>query len=161
MDMDTEIVRKGSIDATATTQKLRNVLSRRQHCPIPNGMMKATSIPLRAGQATLHHFYTVHASGPNMAPHYEPRVGLAVRYMSANVRKQQQQQQSPVKEMITFISGRADLVPDTGFDDEWEPILPERPTPQEIDRGKAVHAIAMQRETTNYFSQSEKCEIQD
>ncbi len=102
MVIDTEIVGKGSIDTTATKQKLRNVLSRRQHCEIPNGT-RATSIPLRAGQATLHHFYTVHASGPNMAPNRrEPRVGLAVRYISANVRKQHSQ----VKEMITFISGR-------------------------------------------------------
>lgn len=133
---------------TATKQKLRNVLSRGQYCDIPNGIV-GTSIPLRAGQATLHHFYTIHASGPNVSSNAQPRVGLAIRYISANVRKQN----FKVKEMITYISGRTDIVHDC-FNEEWEPILPERPTQQDIEHGKAVHAIAMERETTNYFTRS-------
>lgn len=133
--------------------KLRNVLSRGQRCDIPNGVT-GMSIPLRAGQATLHHFYTIHCSGPNLSHNdhnlHQPRVGLAIRYISAKVRKQRY----IVKEMITYISGRTDIIHDDCFDEEWEPILPEKPTKQDIDRGKEVHAIAMERETTNYFTQS-------
>ena len=146
---------------SSSKPKLRNVLSRDQRCDVPNGMV-GTSIPLRAGQATLHHFYTMHSSGPNLSSsssppnndqqnlHHQPRVGLAIRYMSANVRKRSCYK---VKEMITYISGRStDIMHNDGFDEEWEPILPEQPTPQDIDRGKAVHAIAMERERTNYFT---------
>ena len=134
--------------------KLRNVLSRGQQCSIPHGCT-VTSIPLRAGQATLHHSYTVHASGPNITmsssqpPPSPPRVGLAVRYISAKVRKHH----FLVKEMITHISGRTDVIHIDCFEDAWEPILPKQPTQQDVDRGKAVHTIAMERETINYFEQ--------
>ena len=136
-----------------TKQKLRNVLSQGQQCSIPSGI-EGTSIPLRAGQATLHHFYTIHTSGPNVSSnshHHQPRVGLAVRYITANVRKRN----FKVKEMITYISGRTDIIHNDCFENEWEPILPERPTQQDVDRGKEVHAIAMERETTNYFARRE------
>jgi ectoine hydroxylase-related dioxygenase (phytanoyl-CoA dioxygenase family) len=132
---------------------LRNALSRNQRCAVPNGMT-GTSIPLRAGQATLHHFYTVHSSGPNLstdASSSVPRIGLAIRYISATVRKRHY----IVKETITHISGCTDLLHDDCFE-SWEPILPTHPTQHDIDIGKASHAIAMERETTNYFAQPNK-----
>jgi ectoine hydroxylase-related dioxygenase (phytanoyl-CoA dioxygenase family) len=133
-------------------KNLRNILSRSQRCAIPNlspetddSSTSATSIPLRAGQATLHHFYTVHSSGQNLSSD-EPRIGLAVRYMTAAVRRRH----CHVKEMITWISGCTDIVHDDCFD--WEPILPEFPTSDDIERGKLAHAVAMEREMANYFS---------
>jgi chlorinating enzyme len=128
--------------------KLQNILSRGQRCTIPNcNETPAISIPLRGGQATIHHFYTIHGSGQNIHSQ-QPRVGLAIRYMTANVRKRQQHYK--VKEMITWISGCTDIIHNDCF--EWEPILPNSPTIDDITRGKAAHAVAMERETTNYFS---------
>jgi ectoine hydroxylase-related dioxygenase (phytanoyl-CoA dioxygenase family) len=142
-----------------TKEKLRNALSRGQRCTIPNNNRtnnnnnekNGTSIPLRAGQATIHHFYTVHSSGQN-AYSNQPRIGLAIRYMTANVRKRQHQHNNnnTVKEMITWISGNTNIIHDDCF--EWEPILPECPSTDDIQRGKVAHAIAMEREKINYFS---------
>ena len=103
---------------------------------------KPVSIALRGGQATVHNFYTVHASGPNRSL-TTPRVGLALRYMAATVR-----QTGAVRESVTLVSG---CVPhDVGFD--LEPILPSpHPTTSDIARGLRAHAQAMQREAQNYF----------
>jgi non-heme Fe2+,alpha-ketoglutarate-dependent halogenase len=123
-------------------RKLRNVLSRRQRCALPTH--EGTSIPLRAGQATLHHFYCVHASGPNHSP--SPRIGLAIRYMTAVVRRSH----FTVPESITWISGNLDVIHKDCF--LLEPILPDFPTPEQVQRGKVAHREAMERERTNYFS---------
>jgi ectoine hydroxylase-related dioxygenase (phytanoyl-CoA dioxygenase family) len=75
----------------------------------------AISISLQGGQATLHSFDCVHASGPNQSS--QPRVGLALRYMTANVI-----QTNPVREMATWISGIESE--EAHFD--LEPQLPAR-----------------------------------
>jgi ectoine hydroxylase-related dioxygenase (phytanoyl-CoA dioxygenase family) len=155
-DIDGEDNKNG--DKTGKQQKLRNVLSRGQRCTVPTLVTQnsvgesssdptttpGTSIPLQAGQATLHHFYTVHASGQNL--HNEPRIGLAIRYMTAAVRRHHYK----VLETITWISGCTDIIHHDCF--AWEPILPEFPTIDELNCGKVAHSLAMKREMTNYFS---------
>jgi Phytanoyl-CoA dioxygenase (PhyH) len=132
-------------NVTDHEKKMRNVLSRHQRCTLPKEDAERTAIPLRAGQATLHHFYTVHASGPN-GSNGAPRIGLAIRYMTATVRRCHVK----VPELITWISGSRDIVHHDCF--AWEPILPEHPTAGDVERGKEAHREAMEREKTNYFS---------
>jgi ectoine hydroxylase-related dioxygenase (phytanoyl-CoA dioxygenase family) len=103
----------------------------------------STSLPLRGGQASLHSFLTVHQSGPNRSR--KPRVGLAIRYMSASVK----QSKSTAREMVTLVSGE---VKHNGFD--LEPVLALRPTEKDIEIGKQAHAEAMRREAANYFDDS-------
>jgi len=97
--------------------------------------------PLRAGQASLHSFRTVHWSPPNRTPHR--RVGLAIRYVSATVTRDASRLKA--REMVTLVSGEYD--PAAGAFD-LEP-------PPQTDGGeeeRRVHAEAMQRERLNYFS---------
>ncbi|KAL3797352.1 hypothetical protein HJC23_010478 [Cyclotella cryptica] len=103
---------------------------------------KPIPIELTAGQATLHSFDCVHASAPNRSDN--PRVGLALRYMTANVI-----QTKPVREMVTLICGDRDsrTLP---FD--FEPRLPDCPSLNDIRRGREVHADALRKESSNYFN---------
>lgn len=123
-------------DATDTT----NMLSRGQNLAEPLNEQERVTVPLRGGQATLHSFYTVHASGPNQST--QPRVGLALRYIAANVI-----QTGKTRESVTLVSGS---LQHDGFD--LEPILPlENPTQDDILIGKKAHQEAMKREAANYF----------
>lgn len=42
-------------------------------------------LELKPGELSLHHAHTLHRSGPNTSP--EPRIGIAVRYVAASLRK--------------------------------------------------------------------------
>jgi non-heme Fe2+,alpha-ketoglutarate-dependent halogenase len=143
---------KNNLAASASTAadqtKTHNLLSRGQY--IPNLQETAAmAIPLVGGQATLHHFHTIHQSGPNQSATTR-RIGFAIRYMTARVR-----QTGRIRETITWISGSRGG-DDCGFD--WEPVLPavssESSTTKEERRGREAHADAMQRETANYFQGS-------
>jgi ectoine hydroxylase-related dioxygenase (phytanoyl-CoA dioxygenase family) len=104
------------------------------------------SIPLRGGQATLHSFDCVHFSGPNTST--RPRVGLALRYMTADV----VQSKTHAKEMVTWISGRSTDI--HLFD--LEPRLPAADaTAQDIARGREAREEAMRREEANYFAETD------
>jgi non-haem Fe2+, alpha-ketoglutarate-dependent halogenase len=123
-------------------------------CPNP------VAIPLRAGQMTLHSFYTVHTSGPNRSIH-GPRVGLALRYMdaasviqtktrskemvmwisSSSQSETQQKQQRQQQKQFTFTNHCFDL----------EPRLPTNPTEDDIQRMRHIRAESIQREEANYF----------
>lgn len=98
------------------------------------------TIPLRAGQATFHSFDCVHESGPNNSSN--PRVGLALRYMTASV-----VQTKPIQEMATWISGKKE-----GPCFEMEPQLPVKCTKKDIQRGREAQQEAMRREEANYFA---------
>lgn len=102
------------------------------------------SIPLRAGQATLHSFDCVHASGPNRSPF--PRVGLALRYMTYNVK-----QTKPTREMATWICGTAVQNQELGRYFDIEPRLPLHPNEKDFERGRQAQREAMEREELNYF----------
>ena len=141
-----------------------NMLSRRQRV-IYN--VKETdewvTIPLRAGEATVHHFLTIHKSGHNHHP-TQARVGLALRYIAFNV-----QQIGSVRESVTWIEH------DHHGDDknkeqkkellarhfDVEPKLPDHPTDADIQRGRQAHFEAMQRESANYFYDSLKVKTYD
>lgn len=100
------------------------------------------SVPLRGGQATLHSFECVHASGANASP--EARVGLALRYMTADV-----EQTKPNREMATWICGGSPAGT-SGFD--REPRLSPHPTEEEVERGRRAQREAIEREDSNYFA---------
>ena len=101
---------------------------------------KMETISLRSGQATFHSFTTVHVSGPNRSDH--PRVGLALRYITARVC-----QSKPTKELVTLVSS---TVPIHHFDLETE--IPLNPTQEDIEKGREQQKDAIRREETNYFS---------
>lgn len=149
----------GQIDHAEDTNDTTNMLSRGQY--IRNEDADAiylddcehVLVPLRGGEATLHNFYTVHESGPNLSPSKKPRIGLAIRYMAATVR-----QTGPTRECVTLISGSTQH--DGCFD--LEPNLPlDHPTDEDVARGLKAHVDAMQRETANYFQGSQKKHDQD
>lgn len=113
------------------------------------------AIPLRAGEATCHSFYTIHKSGHNRNTQ-QPRVGLALRYMAANVR-----QMGPARELITWFDNefqdpleneKAKHEIEQHFD--LEPRLPANPTQKELTIGRQAHEESMRRENSNYFQDS-------
>jgi hypothetical protein len=109
---------------------------------LPN--TSAISISLQGGQATLHSFDCVHASGPTQSS--QPRVGLALRYMTANVI-----QTNSVREMAAWISGTESE--EAHFD--LEPQLPaSNCKPENIERGRMAQKEAMRREEANYFAKT-------
>ena len=117
------------------------------------------SISLRAGEATLHHFHTIHQSGPNQHP-TKPRVGLALRYMVAGVR-----QTGPVRESVTWIDNPTDSNNNMKRKEveEWFDLEPQLPLlidgdstslQESIEAGRIAHEEAMKREANNYFHDS-------
>lgn len=148
-------VEDGTLDGDSPDDKGRyvrrknnNLLSRRQYLPnVPQDAPVA--VPLVGGQATMHHFHTIHQSGPNHSGNR--RTGLAIRYMTARV-----QQMGRVRESVTWVSGiRGTADSCEGYFD-WEPILPseQNVTAEDIERGRRAHTDAMQREAVNYFESS-------
>ena len=105
-----------------------------------------TSVELKGGQATLHSFDCVHASSPNRSNH--PRVGLALRYMASTVR-----QTKPVREMATWICGERS---ERYFD--LEPMLPEDPAMEDVERGREVQKDGLAREECNYFDRGREAQ---
>ena len=61
-----------------------NLLSRGQTIDHPLDPARAVTMPLRAGQISLHHTHLVHASEANRTP--ERRVGIGVSYIPAHCR---------------------------------------------------------------------------
>jgi len=62
-----------------------NLLTRGQSIPEEMMTPETADLVLRPGEMSLHHIMLVHGSGPNQTD--LPRVGFAIRYMSARVRK--------------------------------------------------------------------------
>lgn len=106
---------------------------------------------LQAGQASLHHFYLLHKSGPNNSAH--PRIGLALRYIAASVT-----QTGKVREAVMLVSG---TVEHDNFD--LEPTLPlvSTATEADVERGKAAHRDSMRRESANYFDTADTVKAYD
>ena len=121
-----------------------NMLSRGQKIILPHNINinnRAIPMVLRIGEASMHHFHTVHFSGPNRST--TPRVGLALRYIAASVK-----QTGKTMESVTVVRGKEEH---NGF--IIEPVLPlnRHPTPSEFQLGVSTHQDAMKRETSNYF----------
>lgn len=107
--------------------------------PRSSGESRATVVvPLRPGEATLHAFRLVHASGPNRSPSSR-RVGLAIRYVTARVR-----QTGRLREGAMLVSGRDG----GGFD--------LRPVPSAAwdPEGLALHRQEMATMQVNYGDQA-------
>ncbi len=62
-----------------------SALTRGQEIAIDVNEGEAVPVVLKSGQISLHHCLLAHASGPNRTD--RPRIGLAVRYMSAHMRQ--------------------------------------------------------------------------
>jgi len=93
--------------------------------------------PLQPGQASLHHWQCVHASGPNTTD--TERIGLAVRYIRPDVTSRRR---GGVKERVTLVAGEY-------HGDEWEL---EEPLEEEYgDKEWARHREGAEREKANYF----------
>ena len=130
----------------AVGQDPLNMLSLGQQVDVDPAAVPAEVVAVRqGGEASLHHFHLVHSSAPNCGTNR--RVGLALRYISANVR-----QTGPARELVTLVMGAKTEATMAGFD--LEPVLPtERPpTEATLETGWAAHALAINREKKNYFA---------
>eukprot|EP00624_Nannochloropsis_granulata_P001309 evm.model.NODE_16390_length_5034_cov_20.993048.1 len=98
----------------------------------------AVSVELQAGEATIHAFRCVHASGPNTTS--SPRVGLAIRYMKPSV----QQTTGQRREGAVLVSGK----------DEWG-HFDLLPVPRESwgEEGLMLHRKEMEAMQLNYMEQ--------
>jgi ectoine hydroxylase-related dioxygenase (phytanoyl-CoA dioxygenase family) len=62
-----------------------NMLSRGQAITTPIDPKQARTLLLDAGEMSIHHVRLAHGSAPNRSPHR--RIGVAIRYVAAHVRK--------------------------------------------------------------------------
>jgi len=110
---------------------------------------KPVSLPLRAGQASLHSFDTVHSSSPNESDCV--RIGLALRFMSCEV---QQTKQNAQREMVTRIAGcsRTDSNMTVHASFDFEPRIPASPTDEDFAKMRQIQKEALRREEMNYFA---------
>ena len=123
----------GELLPQVETYAEKNVLSRGQEIAVDVDMGRAVMMQLAAGEFSLHHVGIVHGSGPNTSD--EPRIGLAVRYISPDV-----VQRGRERDMVTLARG-ADVY---GHFDIVEP--PER----DYEFGEsAVHAESLARKRRN------------
>lgn len=112
------------------------------HLPPRGTASSPVIVPLRPGQATLHAFRLVHASGPNRCARGRRRVGLAIRFMTAGVR-----QTGQLREGAMLVSGR-----DVGGHFDLRPV-PKEPWDAE---GVALHRQEMATMSVNYMEQERK-----
>lgn len=101
---------------------------------------------LKAGEASLHYFHTVHWSTPNTTDY--PRVGLAIRYIRADIQRccEEENDVHLTRESVTLISGNYDPSIAGAFDLESEP---------KVSAGVnelRVHADSLARQRMNYFA---------
>uniref|UniRef100_A0A7M5VDV9 Phytanoyl-CoA dioxygenase n=1 Tax=Clytia hemisphaerica TaxID=252671 RepID=A0A7M5VDV9_9CNID len=122
-------------------QQEHNMLSLGQEIADQNFIEKRLSTQVYAelvpGQMSLHHSYMVHASGPNETE--TPRIGLAIRYLAAEVRKEPR---FPSMERVTLISG---IKQHDFFEYEHAPVE------DFSDDAFQEHKLSIEREKENYF----------
>lgn len=119
-----------------------NLLSRGQEIAVAVDESKGVFVPLRAGEASLHHVKLVHGSEPNRTS--DRRIGLAIRYIPPHVR------QLKVRDSAMLVRGS-----DTrGYYDL-------EPEPQEdLDTAAlAAHRDAMNRQVAALYSGTDKREF--
>lgn len=81
------------------TGDTRNLLSRSQEIAVDVDESEAVDVVLRPGEMSIHHVRLIHGSEPNRADH--PRIGYAIRYISARVR-----QLTEFRDSATLVAGR-------------------------------------------------------
>ena len=77
-----------------------NALSRGQQIAVTVDESQAVDLALQPGEMSLHSLWIVHGSNPNQSKD-TPRVGVAIRYVSTEVR-----QESPEKPLAMLVRGR-------------------------------------------------------
>ncbi|EJK69493.1 hypothetical protein THAOC_09241, partial [Thalassiosira oceanica] len=139
------------VGETETGEKGDNLLSVGQYIDDTKlkTLEKPVSLPLRAGQASLHSFDTVHSSSPNESDCV--RIGLALRFMSCEV---QQTKQNAQREMVTRIAGcsRTDSNMTVHASFDFEPRIPASPTDEDFAKMRQIQKEALRREEMNYFA---------
>jgi hypothetical protein len=96
-------------------------------------MGRAVMMELAAGEFSLHHVGIVHGSGPNTSD--EPRIGLAVRYISPDVVQQGRERDMVILARGTDVHGHFDIV---------------EPPDRDYEFGEsAVHAESLARKRRN------------
>lgn len=93
---------KHSMMPQRETYAADNVLSRGQEIAVAVDEAQAVDLTLQPGEMSLHHIWTVHGSKPNAST--IPRIGMAIRYVSTEVR-----QDSPFKPVAVLVRGRDDF----------------------------------------------------
>ena len=75
-----------------------NLLSRGQEIAVDVDEGEGVPVELQAGQASLHHGYLFHSSGPNRASYR--RIGAAIRYIKPSMK-----QRSGDRSLVALVSG--------------------------------------------------------
>ena len=81
------------------TADQNNALSRGQEIAVKVDEAQAVDLALQPGEMSLHHLWIVHGSNPNQSKD-TPRIGLAIRYVSTEVR-----QESPNRPLAMRVRG--------------------------------------------------------
>ncbi len=119
-----------------------NLLSRGQEIAVKVDNEKTVDCVLNTGEMSLHHVKLVHGSEPNRSN--DRRIGLAIRYISTDVR------QLKVRDSATLVRG---IDRDQNFDHE------PRPKKDMDERALAAHADAVGRQVKALYSGTEKQEF--
>jgi non-heme Fe2+,alpha-ketoglutarate-dependent halogenase len=108
-------------------------LSRGQEIAVEVDEAQAVDLPLHAGEFSLHHIGIVHGSGPNNST--VARIGLAVRYISPDVK-----QSGSERELVMLVRGN----------DEYGNFELADPPQKSLAYGEStVHREAMRRKVSN------------
>lgn len=118
-----------------------NALSRGQDVAVDVDESKAVNIQLQPGEMSLHHLWIVHGSRPNTSSD-TPRIGLAIRYVSTEVR-----QESPSKPLGLLVCGRDDF-------GHFELLPP--PTRDDFPAGDKEHLAIVERIRASVMSAGER-----
>lgn len=116
-----------------------NMLSRGQELDRELDEEKAVNFILAPGEISLHHIKLIHGSKANESN--QPRIGVAIRYMSANVLKM------GARESALLVRGR----------DRHGYFLPEQRPDQDFGlAGRLAHNRAVRKQVVNNFSSEGK-----
>ncbi len=119
-----------------------NLLSRGQEIAVAVDKSKGVSVPLKAGEMSLHHIKLVHGSEPNRSN--DRRIGLAIRYIPTYVR------QTKVRDSAMLVRG-----PDKYPNFDYEP----RPHADLDEAALAAHADAVARQVKALYQGTDKQEF--
>jgi len=106
-----------------------NALSRGQEIEVAVDEAQAVDLALEPGQMSMHHLWIVHGSDPNRSA--VPRVGLAIRYVAAQVR-----QRDGSRPLAMLVRGQ---------NRHGHFTLAEQPTRNDGRAGEGVHGQVLQR----------------
>lgn len=107
------------------TDDPNNALSRGQEIAVEVDEARAVDLQLQPGELSLHHVGIVHGSQANNSDH--PRIGIAVRYLSPDVRQDGSERQFAILARGVDRYGHFELLdpPQQDFADEFDPVRAE------------------------------------